>query len=244
MRAPSALAVLLLCAPALGAQGVVRGTVMNDQGRRLPGVELTVAGINKTVRSDSAGEYKLVLAPGTYWMNVRAMGYFVVGDSIEPERDVEQIHDFTLSSFGIVLDTVTTTADRRRYLSPGLRDFLERSKTKQGKFITEADFGRDAERRLPDVLRRIAGVTIVPGRGTAFFATASRNRSGCFVTVYLDGVLLYDRTINRVGGPPDLTQFQTRTMLGAEYYASTSIAPAQFRDRAGCGLLLLWSKER
>lgn len=242
-RLCAAAAGLVLIAGPLGAQAVVRGVVTNDRGRRLPGVELSVATLNRTVRSDSAGEYRLVVPPGTYAIYVRALGYFVVGDTIQPEQDVELIHDFTLSSLGITLDTVTTNADARRYRSPGLRGFEARRKSNQGKFVSEDDFRRNADRRMPDVLRRVAGMTIVPGRGTSFFAVASRNKPGCLVTVYLDGALLYDRTVNRASGPPDLAQFETRTFAGAEYYASTAIAPAQFRDQSGCGLLVLWTRE-
>jgi hypothetical protein len=227
----------------VSAQGIVRGAITNDQGRRLPGVELSVAELSRTVRTDSAGEYKLVLPPGRYWVNVRALGYFVVGDSIEPEKDVELIHDFTLSSFGITLDTVTTTAVRKTYFSSGLQGFEQRRRLGYGKFISEEEFRQAANRLLSDVLRKVPGMTVVPSRGSAYFAVASR-RSACPLTVFLDGLLLYDRGISRAAGPPDLTQYQTGTFAGAEYYASTATAPAQFRDRSGCGLLLLWTRER
>lgn len=233
---------LLLVSP-VGAQGIVRGAITNEQGRRLAGVELTVAALKRTVRSDSLGEYRLEVPPGRYWMNVRAMGYFVVGDSIQPEQDVELIHDFRLSSFGITLDTVTTTAVRRTYFSPGLREFEERRRMGQGKFVSETEFRRAGSRLLSDVLRKVPGMAVVPARGSAYYAVATR-RSACPLTVYLDGLPLYDRVLSRGIPPPDLNQFQAASFAGAEYYAATAAAPVQFRDRSGCGLLLLWTRER
>src|SRR5690349_22106724 len=72
---------MLLAAGPLGAQAIVRGAVTTEQGQRIAGVELLVPALRKTVRTDSVGEYRLVLPPGNYKMMTRAMGFFSLSDS-------------------------------------------------------------------------------------------------------------------------------------------------------------------
>ena len=257
------MAAALIAASSLGAQAIVRGTVLAEHGTRVAGAELMVAALNKAVRSDSAGEYRLVLPAGQYRLTVRAMGYFSVSDSISPENGVELIKDIQLTSTATLLDTVNTTAPRRVYASPLLRDFEERRKTHMGRYISEVEFRQSDDRLLSDVLRKIPGMVVSPGRNNEYWAAATRTggsaagalrgaRGKCYVTIYVDGVLMFDQgmtvvTPGRPGNglyPPDLNLMSPREMAGAEYYASSAAAPAQYKDRSGCGLLLLWTRER
>jgi len=244
MNSKVVVAMLLAACP-MGAQAIVRGAVMTEQGQRIAGVVLQVPSLKKSVRTDSTGEYRLDLPPGTYRMTTRAMGFFSLSDSIQPEKDVELIHDFTLTSLAKVLDTVSTTAPRL-YFSQLLRGFEERRKTAQGHYITEEQFRRYRDRMLADVMRRVPGLQVRPGRGGANFATATRNgvaaRNACFVSVYLDGLPLYTGLRGEL--PLDLNTLQTNTMAGAEFYPTIATSPVQFKDRTGCGLLLLWTREQ
>jgi hypothetical protein len=243
----SKVALLLVVAAAgqLGAQGIVRGAVTTEQGQRIAGVELRVAVLNKSVRTDSLGEYKMVLPAGSYWLTTRALGFFSLGDSIAPEKDVELIHDFTLTSLAQVLGPVTTTAPSK-YRGSGLQGFEQRMKTGQGKYVTEEDFARYTNRLLADVLRRMPGLLVKQVGGSANYATSQRNgvatKGGCYVAVFLDGMALYNGP--RQGAPPDLNLFPNSTLAGAEFYASTATSPVQYKDKTGCGMLLLWTRER
>jgi len=244
MNSKLVVALLAVAGP-LGAQAIVRGAVLTEQGQRIVGVELQVPALRKTVRTDSTGEYRIVLPPGHYKLTTRALGFFSLSDSIEPEVNVELIHDFTLTSIAKLLDTMTTTAERRRHISPGLNDFEERRRTSQGKYLTQEIFDRYRSSLLGDVLRRLPGVDIRPGAFNAKYAASLRfggRKGACFVSVFLDGLPLF--TGLRGESPPDLNLFSPSTLAGAEFYSGGATSPVQYKDRTGCGMLLLWTRER
>jgi hypothetical protein len=244
MNSKLVVALVAVAGP-LGAQAIVRGAVTTEQGQRIAGVELQVPALRKTVHTDSIGEYRFILPPGNYKMTTRALGFFSESDSIAPELNVELIHDFTLTSIAKLLDTMTSTAERRRHISPGLNDFEERRRTSQGKYLTQEIFERYSTSLLGDVLRKLPGVDIRPGAFNAKYAASFRQRGGrgaCYVSVYLDGVPLF--TGLRGESPPDLNLFSPSTLAGAEFYSGGATSPVQFKDRTGCGMLLLWTRER
>jgi hypothetical protein len=230
----------------VGAQRVVRGTVRTEQGQLMGGVELRVQSLNRSVRSDSTGEYRIPLPPGSYWLTTRALGYVSEGADITIDNNADLIRNFTLKALAMVLDTVTAEAPARKYLSPTLADFEERRRTGQGRYVTEEVFQRNAHGLLSDVLRRVPGLLIRPGRNGTYNAATSRvgmgGRAGCFVAVYLDGLPLY----NGPGTGPliDINEFRNSTLAAAEFYASAATSPVKYKDRTGCGMLLLWTRER
>ena len=76
----------------------------------------------------------------------------------------------------------------------------------------------------------------------------------CYATIYLDGVLNFDYSqdlgpmaINpktTVPAPPRIDDFPIDHLGGVEYYAGEATLPHGYRSGAGCGVLLLWTRER
>jgi hypothetical protein len=78
----------------------------------------------------------------------------------------------------------------------------------------------------------------------------------CYVTIYLDGVLEYDY-IQSVGpqsnsntrapgvpAPPRIDQYNVDQLGAVEYYAGDATLPPGFRSQRGCGVLMLWTREK
>jgi len=111
---------------------------------------------------------------------------------------------------------------------------------------------------MPHTVGRIPGVRQVYD-GPASYLAASRAASGagpafqqaargsaCWVAVYIDGVLVYDGARMGPGAkPPDFSRLETDSFAGVEFYAGGASVPPQYNaTSAGCGTLLLWTRER
>jgi hypothetical protein len=66
------------------------------------------------------------------------------------------------------------------------------------------------------------------------------------VTLYVDGVVVFNSANNKsTADIPDLALFRAADYAGIEYYAGGASMPTKFNfTSSGCGVLLLWSRER
>jgi hypothetical protein len=70
--------------------------------------------------------------------------------------------------------------------------------------------------------------------------------NGCWVSVYVDGALIYNGANAPAGTPPpDANALETANYAAVEYYAGGASVPAEYnRTGNACGVLLLWTRER
>ena len=67
----------------------------------------------------------------------------------------------------------------------------------------------------------------------------------CPVTLYLDGVRIYDSAKDTLDQMPDLSRYNTRDYAAVEFYAGGASVPIRYNETSsGCGVLLLWTRER
>lgn len=154
------------------------------------------------------------------------------------------------------LPTVHVTDSAPTYVSPMLRGFEARRKQGFGHFVTEDQFRKEDGKPLSYVLpARMPGITTVFGpRGQTFIVSSRKPCQGpvfsacrqpdCYVSVYQDGVKVYDASM----GPtaiPDFARMSTTEYAGAEFYAGGAVLPPEINGTSsGCGTLLLWTRER
>jgi hypothetical protein len=258
------ISVFMLVAPlALFAQsGALEGSVSTDSlGKHsMPGVEISIPALNLTTRTNFAGEYRLRgIAPGRYLAIATAVGYRSVGDSVTVAVGEGNFHDFVLATRAIVLDSVVSkaAAPLPQHISPGLNGFEERyHNRKGGYFVPDSIFRKEEDRPLADVIvAHVPGIMILRTSGSkAYLATGRGPSAGamsgktvqCYPDVYLDGVMLVPlpdpvRPIKAV----DLSQFPAMELGAMEFYPGGASLPIQFNHTAaGCGALLLWSREK
>lgn len=160
----------------------------------------------------------------------------------------------TLARAGQMLPVVVTKDTAPVYHSPALRAFEERRKEGHGYFVPEAQLRKEDDHKMSDVLLgHVPGVTfkrsatqmyLISGRTTV---RLSRGAAGpCYPDVYLDGVRLGAQPDSQNPGfsGVDVNQLSVMDIGGIEYYNAASL-PAKFNSTgAGCGALLLWSRER
>ncbi|MDB4912801.1 MAG: hypothetical protein JWM95_445 [Gemmatimonadetes bacterium] len=262
----AALCAVLLIGQAASAQSRVRGTVRADsaQGRPLGGAEVTVPDLKLTTRTDDDGRYQFDgIASGRYVMLVRAIGFASTIDSIVIAGD-GLVHDIVLGKRVTQLDTVTTIAKGKTYISPALRGFEERRAAGNGHFIGEDELRVADVERMSDLLtKKLPGMTMTRAGGSTYMISTRtmkpcasvmglagcpklppgmKNRA-CFTTIYLDGLLMYDMQATQSLEPPDANTFNIDQFAGIEYYAGEAAVPFGYKN-SGCGVLLLWTRER
>src|SRR5262249_22954306 len=142
-------------------------------------------------------------------------------------------------------------------ISPALRGFEERRATGRGRYLTDSLLRKNEQRQLGDLLAsQLAGLKImkmgsgdvaVSKRGKPRGKEAMLNRGSqraCFATVYVNGVMIYDKsTSDPKQPPPDLREFPVSQIAAIEFYPGQSTLPVQFKA-SECGTLLLWLREK
>jgi hypothetical protein len=64
--------------------------------------------------------------------------------------------------------------------------------------------------------------------------------SPCYASVVRDGVRIYPFP---GAEPPDLDKIFAEQLVGIELYARPATVPAELRDAATCGALVLWTRD-
>jgi hypothetical protein len=238
---------------ALGQQSVLVGSVTSDSAGKQPitNAEVSIATPAHSVRVDSAGSYRINgLSRGCYAITVRSIGYIARYDSITIDSDDATLRNFVLTQRVAQLAPIVTKAAKVDYISPMLRGFEDRRAEGFGHFIPEATLRTKDNERLSDIITAYApGLTLVRSNQHNYAASSRKGsvtaagRGPCLATIYLDGALLYDAGVANSGSPPSMDDFNVNQLAGVEYYAGEATAPLGYRN-SGCGLLLLWTRER
>jgi hypothetical protein len=239
---------------------VLSGVVRRASDRQpLGGVELWIPSSDERVLTDSTGAYRFAgLSGGVLIVQLRRVGYEVRRDTVTIAVQGATQRDFVLFALGTTLDTVRTVAGGTHYMAPRLQAFEARRAAGGGKFIGDSVFRAHDERSLASIiLQHMPGTQLVNGEaGAQYIASTRKKCSGpafqkekcipCYVTTYLDGVPIYDGVRGPAGPPPpDANRIQNSELTGAEFYAGGASLPPQFvHTSTGCGVLMLWTRER
>lgn len=120
-----AAALLLACAPAQAQRpaetGSIRGQVTGEDGRPLAGAQVIAvdprSGRRHGVLAERDGSYRVEdLRPGSYALQVRAIGFAIAERAAEPLRaGEERVVDFRLELTPVELSSIEVTAHRNRF---------------------------------------------------------------------------------------------------------------------------------
>ena len=260
MRIGSAV-VLLLVVPMVATAQRVSGTV-RAAGTSAPMSGALVASLDVDGKvlvqtgTDSLGRYELMLSSAARQVRAMRIGHRPAIVNLRGTSADTSI-DFNLEVIR-ELDTVVTTAPEQRYDVPRLQDFEARRKSGMGgRFIGEDDLRKMEGQSMQTILRtHIPGIRIHQYRGGQFAASSStpsmrtpdadrlgpRGPTGCWVSVYVDGIMIFDRFDSPVL-PPDINNIMALNLSGIEYYANASSTPLKFKSlRNNCGCLLFWTR--
>lgn len=233
----------LLSAHAAGAQDT-REVILR---LRRAGDTLSIRGAAVTIdhtleagNTDAAGIVRIPdLLDGGHIIEVVARGYQAYFDNFITGANVKQPIQLELLPVS-ASDTLKAKGQTTKLMFAG---FAARRTKGQGKFFARVQLDVASGRPLANFLKTDASAFIVAGpRGESQLAARSPagKASPCFAAVVRDGVRIYPFAgVN----PPDLDKIFAEQLAAIEFYARPASVPAELRDAATCGALVLWTRD-
>jgi hypothetical protein len=189
--------------------------------------------------TDSAGIVRIPdLLDGGHIIEVVARGYQAYFDNFNSGANVQQPIQLEL----LPIPASDTAKAKGQKTDLKFAGFAARRNKAQGKFFTRAQLDAASGRPLANLLKMDAGAFIVPGpRGESQLAMRSPTSasSPCYAAVVRDGVRIFPFA---GASPPDLDKIFAESLAGIELYTRSAIVPAELRDAATCGALVLWTR--
>ena len=245
--------VRALCVASLGA-AVLSARVAAAQDTREVVLRLHRAGDTVSIRgatvtidhtieagnTDSAGTVRIPdLEDGGHIIEVVARGYQAYFDNFKSGANIPQPIQFELLPV-VAADTAKTKGQQTDLK---FATFATRRTKGQGKFFTRAQLDAASGRPLANLLKTDAGAFLVSGpHGESQLAmrSAVSTSSPCYAAVVRDGVRIYPFP---AANPPDLDKIFAEQLVGIELYPRPATVPAELRDAATCGALVLWTRD-
>jgi hypothetical protein len=232
------LVFALAIATELSAQGTISGTVRDSVGRPLAEVEVSIASVQRRVRTDSAGAFTIADVPAaTHDVRFRKIGFLVFESKVRVRNGATAASNIVLFRRPVLLDTVRVTAECHRFQFEGFV-CRRRSNTKGGVFF-DADAIDSANPRFPkDVFRGVPGFRVVAVRGGLGLEA-------------LTGWRCVAEIVN--GRPPTLQNPMPKwpkDIIGIEIYADVNDVPGEYRQWVDtlqykrCSLVNYWTTVR
>lgn len=203
------------------------------------GAAVTVDHTIEAGNTDAAGMVKVPDLPdGGHIVEVVARGYQAYFDNFISGANARLIQ---LELLPIPASDTASVKGQKTTLT--FAGFEGRRRKGQGKFFTRAQLDAATGRPLANLLKADAGAYIVSGphaESQLAMKPAAKRGAPCHSAVVRDGVRIYPFA---GATPPDLDKMFAEQLAGIELYARPSTVPAELRDAAVCGALVLWSRD-
>jgi hypothetical protein len=218
--------------------GTLAGVVMDEHGAAVPNVEVAVAKLARTVRTDSAGKFILGFMPvGSFDVSFRRLSYtpIMVMIEITPGDTTEAEVKLNVAAAQMTTVKVEESPERSRTLD----GFEDRRKMGIGHFITRKQIEERNPLLLSDMTRTIPGTEVrargANGRAALRFTRASAH-GDCPPNYYVDGIFLAGYNID---------DMPVSDVEAIELYPGTTGLPPQFakaRSTLVCGTIAIWTR--
>jgi carboxypeptidase family protein/TonB-dependent receptor-like protein len=221
--------------PTRANHAVIAGRII-DQASRAPitGARVLLLGTSRDTASDSAGRFAQAdLVPGTYLLQVRAIGYSMTTWVLHLSQDQVLEQEFPVSALAFALDPVTVEG-KPGLMEERLRGFEARRRNGLGVFITEEQIRRQNANTVSDLLRATSGVRTQCNTSGCAVRMMRSARGLCRPDYFVDGFP------SASGTAPSLS---TVGIIAIEIYRSPSETPPQFlQPGALCGVIVIWTR--
>ncbi|MDQ6829867.1 MAG: carboxypeptidase-like regulatory domain-containing protein [Gemmatimonadota bacterium] len=238
------------------------GTVLGEPSEKpLVGAEVTIPKIGRSVRTDSAGHFRLDALPeGSHVIVVRLIGYAPIETTLSFGAAETLDREFVLALRPARLAEVEVK--KEAIVRGRLADFEERRKMGMGYFITEEILEAQRDHRTGDVLlTKVPGIKLIAIGGNSAALGSTRGRvslnlmprgdesdrrhgapreGACYPQVWVDGT-------NRYAGGKDEKLFDINSVspseiAAVEFYSSSQVPPRYNLMNSVCGTLVIWTR--
>ena len=211
---------------------------------------------NKALTTKTGTVSLMFLPDGGSLVRIRKVGYEMQTLTV-PISPADTAPLTIVLSHAQTLETVVVKDTGSKYIAGGLRSFEEHKRAGFGQFVTEDQFRKDDGKPLANILiEHVPGILRTNGPHGETYIVSSRKpcagnalagckQPNCYVSVIQDGVRIYDRALTRGAQPLDFARIDGMNLAAAEYYAGGAAAPPEYNTTSeGCGVLVLWTREK
>ena len=240
------LLICLISVPSATTAQVIVGRVVEDEKRSaIAGAEIALIHADGAARvqavTDSGGRFRVTLnGPGAYRLRIRHVAYTAIdSDPVRVGVGETVSIEIRLAETRIPVEPLIVTI---RTTDPRLAEFHERRlSANSGRFITRTDIQRRPAARTSDLLRSVAGVTVVGvqmrGRTRTRYLIRMRGAGEtCEPAIYIDG-----QSVRQLPESTIDDLLEPSVIEGVEIYTSTATAPARYAAHGSCGVVLFWT---
>lgn len=217
-----------------GAPGQIVGQVLESAERGLSNVDVAVVDQERArTLSNQQGRFTIRdVEPGLVVVRFARLGYAPRSATlvVQPGRTAEVAA--TMAVQPIELAPVEVSIRSRDLEREG---FYDRAVRGWGTHFTPGEIERRQPTTVSDLFWGVPGIRLSPlpegGYALVTRRSSSFTRGSCYLTIYLDGVQLFEFDVDRI---------PAQSIMAAEVYTGVG-TPIQY-DQSGCGALLLWSR--
>ncbi len=162
------LIVLLaqLSATAMAQNGIIRGTVVDENYLAMPGATILLNDGEKGTVSDAQGKYIFYGLPeGEYTVSTSFMGYEPMTETYAVGANNTTVANTQLSGMALLGDEVIIMGDRLKGQAKALND--QKNRMNITNIVASDQIGRFPDANIGDALKRVPGITVQNDQGEA-----------------------------------------------------------------------------
>ena len=202
----------------------------------LPGVEVLIVGSNRTIQTDSGGNFAISDLPNGYLeLRVRAIGFqpMQLHLDLHDGEDLERNVEMQPSGVGKAAQELPALMVKEHAVNYRLVDFERRRQTGRGHYLTDEDIRASGANTLQAAVRGLRGVNFECRADGVCRIHMARAPNNC------DPQYVVDTRVDNMFGPDT----PIRDIVGLEVYTGPSDVPGEFAGRdAGCGVVVIWTR--
>ena len=160
------LFVAFNCGFLYAQEGVVRGTITDENGIYVPGASVMIQQLKKGTVTDFDGEFTLLEIPqGTYELAVKYLGYETITKEVEVEAGKTTTVKLVLNAAETTLGTVQIIGNGLSAQAKALNS--QKNKTNITNIVSTEQIGKFPDANIGDAAKRIPGITMQVDQGEA-----------------------------------------------------------------------------
>ncbi len=147
-------------------EGVVRGTITDENGIYVPGASVMIEELKKGTVTNFDGEFTLLEIPeGTYELAVKYLGYETITQEVEVEAGETTAVKLILNAAETTLGTVQIIGSGLSAQAKALNS--QKNKTNITNIVSTEQIGKFPDANIGDAAKRIPGITMQVDQGEA-----------------------------------------------------------------------------
>ena len=145
--------------------GIIKGTIVDENGEALFAANIGVNGTSFGASSDFDGNFELSIPPGQYDLTLSFIGYHTlkITDVLVTSNNINILNQIILNSNAVNLNTVTISATVQRNTESAIMMVKKKSPILMDA-ISSQSFKKSSDGNAAAAAKRVSGVSVIGGK--------------------------------------------------------------------------------